>query len=139
MISLDCEKCEAVYHVPAASNYDKKRNEVVDKDCPFCKKDKNMTKVYQGGDTYHLHMISGKVFDVTAEEFNEIAEESPVVEDLREELAEVKNELNEAKEVATNIGHYLEDIQKTLEDNEEDMADEISRLILEARRELEEI
>lgn len=37
-----------------------------------------MTKIYLGGDTYHLHMISGKVLDVTTDEFNEIAEECPL-------------------------------------------------------------
>lgn len=39
-LTFECKECDAVYHKPAASNYDKKKNEAVDKSCPFCNKGK---------------------------------------------------------------------------------------------------
>jgi len=99
-----------------------------------------MTKIYQGGDTYHLHMISGKVFDVTADEFNEIAEESPLIEDIREELAEAKNEYDRARGYAGDVCGEIDELESYLTNEREDVdLDEVLRLVQSIKGTVERI
>jgi len=89
-----------------------------------------MTKIYEGGDTYHLHSVSGKVLDVTTDEINEIAEESPIARDLREEVAEAKNEYNRARGYANDACGEIDELESYLMSEREDVdLDEILRLV----------
>lgn len=99
-----------------------------------------MTKIYQGGDTYHLHMISGKVLDVTTDEFNEIAEESPIVEDLREDVRVAKEDYDAAEKQAKDIISQLDELESYITSEREDVdLDELVRLIREIRELAEDI
>jgi hypothetical protein len=99
-----------------------------------------MTKIYQGGDTYHLHMLSGKVLDVTTDEINEIAEESPIVEDLREEVAEAKNEYNRARGYASDACGEIDELESYLMSSLSDMdLDEVLRLVQSIKSTVERI
>lgn len=99
-----------------------------------------MTKIYQGGDTYHLHMISGKVFDVTEDEFNEIAEDSPIVEDMREDVRVAKEDYNSAKNYAGETTAEIDELESYLTTEREDVdLDEVLRLVKNIRDTVERI
>lgn len=99
-----------------------------------------MTKIYQGGDTYHLHMISGKVLDVTTDEINEIAEESPIVEDMREDVRVAKEDYDRARGYAGDACGEIDELESYLMSEREDVdLDEVLRLVQSIKGTVERI
>lgn len=88
-----------------------------------------MTKIYNGGNTWHLIRISGEVLDLTDDEINEIAEESPLVERVREERDYAKNEYARALGHAGDACSEIDELYSYITSEREDVnLDEVLRL-----------
>jgi len=71
-----------------------------------------MTKMYEGGGIYTLHLTSGKTLELTEDELKEIAEESPAYQELQEEYDtdmynSIIKDIEDALSELDSLGKYI--------------------------------
>ncbi len=69
-----------------------------------------MTKLYEGGGIYTLHLTSGKTLELTDDEINEIASDAGVVEELQEEMQDHINTANMYEKTIIKIKDLMDEL-----------------------------
>lgn len=69
-----------------------------------------MTKLYEGGGIYTVHLARGKTLELTEDEINEIAADAGVVGELEEEMQDHINTANMYEKTITKIKDLMDEL-----------------------------
>ncbi len=69
-----------------------------------------MTKLYEGGGIYTVHLASGKTLELTDDEINEIASDAGVVEKSQDGLQDHINTANMYEKTITKIKDLMDEL-----------------------------